>query len=406
MIHMQYPLEGIRVVELGTHVAVPTISRMMADWGAEVIKVENIKGDEWRVNGKAYKLPIVDEENTLFTIQNSNKQFISLDAKSEEGHAILMELIGSADVFMSNVRLKSLIKLGCDYDSLKEKFPRLIFAHLNGYGYKGAGAALPGYDMAALWARTGILADWGNPGDFPIKPPAGFGDAAVSSLLLNGILAALLARAKTGEGCRVTTSLYAAGLWLNHTGVTSTQKEYGNIYPKSRYCPMNPFSHLYECRDHEWLVLTVVDYRKNYAKVMRVLGLEQYAEDERYNTIDEVQKRIREFMTMINEAFMQHDRAEWVEKFAQADIVCCELKHMREATEDPQALENGYFEEVTFPNGHQVLMPTIGVEFSAYDVKRYTPSGVIGRDTEQVLQQKGYSEQQIEELREKGVIRG
>lgn len=405
MSKMKYPLEGIRVVELGTHVAVPTISRIMADWGAEVIKVESIKGDEWRVNGKAYNFPIQDDENPLFTIQNSNKRFISLDAKSEQGNKILKDLISKADVFLSNVRFKSLDRLGCDYESLKSLNPALIYVHLNGYGYEGSDATLPGYDMASLWARTGILADWGNPGDFPIKPPAGFGDAAVSSLLLSGVLAALLARQKTGLGTKITTSLYGAGIWYNHTGIASTQAAYGNIYPKSRYCPMNPFSHLYECRDHEWLVLTVVDFAKGYDKVMKVLGLTEYLGDPRYNTIDAVRSRVEEFMSIVNAAFMTRDRSEWIALFKEADVVCCELKHMREATTDPQALINGYFEEVVFPNGHKALMPNVNVEFSSYGVKKHTPTGRVGRDTISVLTDYGYSLEDLAKLSDEKAIK-
>lgn len=402
---LKFPLEGVKVVEMGTHVSIPTVSRIMADWGAEVIKIENTRGEEWRVNGKAYKLPTIDEENTLFTLQNSNKQFISIDAKSPEGHEILMKLIGDADVFMSNVRAKSLAKLGCDYETLKALYPSLIYVHLSGYGYDGPDASLPGFDMAAFFARTGIMADWGNPGDFPIKPPGGFGDATVSSLLLSGVLAALFARERSGRGTMISSSLYGTGIWYNQTGITCTQEAYGNVYPKSRYCPMNPFSHLYECRDHEWLVLTVVNYNQGYARVMEVLGLEQYVDDPKYNTIEAVQKCTEEFIHMINDAFMKRDRAEWVKLFRQADLVCCELRHMCEATKDPQALENGFFEKVRFANGHEALMPNVNVSFSSYNTRPYSPPGAVGRDTAAVLKKYGYTDEQIRDMLAKGAIR-
>ena len=118
----QGPLVGLRVVELGTHVAVPNVTRAMADCGADVIKVEGLKGEEWRILGKNYGIPYTAEENALFTAQNANKKFIALDLKKEDGKEALLKLLENADVFISNVRLKSLVKMGLDYDSLKEVY--------------------------------------------------------------------------------------------------------------------------------------------------------------------------------------------------------------------------------------------------------------------------------------------
>ena len=153
------PLEGVKVIDLTYFVAGPGAARILADWGADVIKVEGLKGEEWRILGKNYGIPYTAEENALFTAQNANKKFIALDLKKEDGKEALLKLLENADVFISNVRLKSLVKMGLDYDSLKERFPRLIYCHFTGFGYEGPDAARPGFDMAAFWARSGAIVD-------------------------------------------------------------------------------------------------------------------------------------------------------------------------------------------------------------------------------------------------------
>ena len=142
------PLEGIKVVELGTHVAVPMAARLMADWGAEVIKVESLTGDLWRSYGLNVKTPVTDEENPIFAVPNANKRLIALNLKTDKGRE---------DVFMSNVRLKGLKGLGLDYESLSRRFPKLVYFHFTGYGYDGPWAKRPGFDIAAFWSAGAMI---------------------------------------------------------------------------------------------------------------------------------------------------------------------------------------------------------------------------------------------------------
>lgn len=117
------PLEGMKVVELGTHFAVPSVTRILADWGADVVKVEGLKGDAWRIVGRNQKCPIVDDENPFFTVPNANKKFLALNLKDPDGKEAMMKLVADADIFVSNMRLPALTKLGFSYDQLKESFP-------------------------------------------------------------------------------------------------------------------------------------------------------------------------------------------------------------------------------------------------------------------------------------------
>lgn len=398
------PLEGLKVVELGTHFAIPAVARMMADWGAEVIKVEGLSGEAWRVVGRNQKCTITDDENPFFTIPNANKKFLALNLKDPDGKAALMKLIGQADIFLSNMRLPALTKLGFDYDGLKDQFPGLIYVHFSGYGYKGPDAAKPGFDSVAFWARSGSMLDWGTQGNFPFLAPTGAGDAMVASILCAGVLAAVIGKAKTGKGTFVSSSLMGASVWYNNACVVSTQ--YGNTFPKDKDHPANPFGWQYQCADGEWLMIGVVDYADTYRKLMPLFGREDLVDDERFNTIAAVQQHLDEAMPIFREGFMKDTRDNWVERIGAMNIVIGKIGHLSELATDPQAVANGFVVPVTFPSGRTVQMPTIPVEFSAYDTAgRYEPTGAVGRDTQEILAQAGYTQEQIAGLRDKGAAK-
>ena len=187
------PLEGIRVVELATVVAAPTASRVLCAFGAEVIKVETKIGDEMRRAGEFEMVVCEDDKNPLFTIQNSGKRLTSIDLKNPDGKAAFLRLLETADVFLTNVRLPSLGRLGLDYETLHKAYPGLVYAHFSGFGPKGPDAAKPGFDSTAFWLRSGPMADWQVPGSFPFTPTYAFGDMATSSAFLSGILMAIIA---------------------------------------------------------------------------------------------------------------------------------------------------------------------------------------------------------------------
>ena len=398
------PLEGLKVVELGTHFAVPSVSRILADWGAEVVKVESLTGDAWRIVGRNQKCPVVDEENPFFTVPNANKQFLALNLKDEEGKAALIKLIGGADIFVSNMRLPALKKLGFSYDELKEKFPSLIYVHFSGFGYEGPDAALPGFDSVAFWARSGAMLDWGVEGNFPFLAPTGAGDAMVGSILCAGVLAAVIGREKTGKGTFVSSSLMGSSIWYNNAAVVSTQ--YGNKFPKDKDHPANPFGWQYQCSDGEWLMIGVVDYADAYKKIMPLMGHEDLVGDERFNTISAVQKHLDEFMPILRAGFMTDTRDNWVRRISELNIVIGKIGHLSELAHDEQAIANRFVVPVTFPSGKTVQMPTVPVQFSAYEVgDAYAPTGSIGRDDDKILASIGYSAEEIAALKEKGVTK-
>lgn len=398
------PLEGMKVIELGTHFAVPSVTRIMADWGAEVIKVEALKGDAWRVVGRNQRCPVADDENPFFTIPNANKKFMALNLKDPDGKEALMKLIAQADIFISNMRLPALTKMGLAYDQLKDQFPGLIYSHFTGFGYEGPDAALPGFDSVAFWARSGAMVDWGTQGNHPFLAPTGAGDAMAGSILCAGILAAVIGKQKTGKGTFVSTSLMGSSIWYNNAGVVCTQ--YGAVFPKDKDHPANPFGWQYQCADGEWLMIGVADYADAYKRIMPAMGLDELVEDTRFNTISAVQEHMDEFMPILRATFMKDTRDNWVKRIGAANIVIGKIGHLKDLAYDEQAIANKYVVPVTFPSGKTVQMPTIPVLFSAYDVgDRYEPTGVVGRDDDAILSGLGYSAEQIAAMKEKGVTR-
>lgn len=398
------PLEGMRVVELGTHFAVPAVARMLADWGAEVIKVEGLNGDAWRTVGRNQLCSVTDDENPFFTVPNANKKFLALNLKTPEGKEALTKLIGTAEIFLSNMRLPALKKLGFDYETLSSLYPALIYAHFTGYGYKGPDAAKPGFDSVAFWARSGAMLDWGTKGNFPFLAPTGAGDAMTGSILCAGVLAAVLGKQRTGKGTFVSSSLMGSSIWYNNACVVSTQ--YGNQFPKDKDHPANPFGWQYQCADGEWLMIGVVDYADAYRKIMPLFGREDLLEDERFNTITAVQQHLDEAMPIFRAGFMQDTRDHWVERIGALNIVIGKIGHLSELATDPQAVANGFVKPVTFPSGRTVAMPTVPVEFSAYETgEAYEPTGSIGRDTESILMELGYTKEQVATFLTSGVAK-
>mgnify|MGYP002231176569 FL=1 len=176
--------------------------------GADVIRVESTAGDPWRFYGANCGLPITDEENPLFDIYNLGKKDIQLNTKTPEGKEILFHLLDEADVFITNNRLKSLVRSGLDYESLKDRFPKLIYGLVTGYGQTGPDVDAPGYDGVAFFSRSGMLADMAEPSGYPASAPGCIGDGATGAALFGGICAALFDRVRTGKGDFVEISSF------------------------------------------------------------------------------------------------------------------------------------------------------------------------------------------------------
>ncbi|MDO4833898.1 MAG: CaiB/BaiF CoA-transferase family protein [Bacillota bacterium] len=402
------PLEGIKVVEMSTVVAGPTTARMLCSYGADVIKVEGLEGDVMRSGGLHEYTPCDDNLNPLFTIHNSGKKFIALNYKTEEGKKILLELINDADIFITNVREKSLVRNGLDYETLKKANPSLIYAHFKGYGDKGPSANDPGFDISAFWMRSGPLGDWATKGSFPFLPTYAFGDMATSNAFLSGILMALYGREKTGEGTKVNTSLFASGIWCNAIGVVQTQFDHKHMNPDPLR-PTDPFNQTYLCKDGRWIGVYCNEYEMDREKWYGLFGIPEYATDPDYASIAIMQEKdtIENIIRICNEIFLTRTAQEWRDYLSSNNCACEILREQHEVSKDPQAIENGYMVPVEFAdeNHTTVMMPSPPISFSNYDRKEYRPTGSIGENTSEILESMGYTPEEIRALKDAGAVR-
>lgn len=399
------PLEGIKIVDLTTYLAAPTTARVLGEWGADCIKIESAKGDPARTQGAVFNMPFTDEENLAFDVANMNKRFITLNLKTEKGLEICYKLLEQADIFVTNTRTKSLVKLGLDYDTLKEKFPKLIFAQVLGYGENGPEKDTAGFDVTCYMARGGVFGTTVNKGDAPMIPTNGFGDFQVSLALASGICAALYKREKTGEGDKITVGLHHAAVYALSTGIISAQ--YGNQYPKSRKEVPNPFNNVFRTKDEKWVCICCPEYDRDYKKIMTLLGRGDLAEDPRYLHCAEVNQKglNREVVDILDAAVAQFTRGELMKLFKENDLPCEAAYEPADIYEDEQAHANDVLARIPYPSGER-FMPTSPVKFQSLGIPEYRIGGSQGAHTIQVLKELGYGDGEIQSILEEGAATG
>lgn len=405
---MQLPLEGIKIVELATIIAAPTASRVLCDFGADVTKIEDTSGDLMRLSGEWQGLPVEADFNPLFTVTNTGKKLVSINLKRPEGLEIMLKLLEDADVFITNIRMGGLRRLGLDYDALRERFPGLIFAHLSGYGIDGPDSNAPGYDLAAFWMRPGPLMDWREGDVFPMSPSYGFGDMATSSAIVSGVLMALLARQSTGRGTLVGSSLYAGGIWCNSVDVIAGQEKFGVVRECDPLRPAEPFWAYYKCKDERYIGIFCKDFYTQHEMYADLLGIGDLAGKPEFKDVKNLQKSdiIVEAVTRLNEIFLGKTSQEWAQLFEEHDIPYSHARTAGDVTKDAQAIENGYVEELTFPNGETAYLTTPPLSFSEYGRRPYKSCGKVGQDTDEVLAGLGYTAEQIKQMKTSGTVVG
>jgi len=403
---MRKPLEGIKVVELTTYVAAPVCGRMLSDFGADVIKIESAAGDGWRYLQVSPTFKSNQDENPQFDIYNSGKKCISINLKAPEGIEFMMKLLADADIFLTNTRTKSLKKLGLDYDTLKEKFPKLIYAVVTGFGEKGPDADSPGYDNVAFWTKTGFILDMNVSPDnpYPVDTPAGVGDSITGTALLTGILAAVYNRGFTGKGDYVTASLYGTGIWMMGAMVIKTQERYAAKYPMARSKAW-PFNQNYQCGDGNWIRLAILDCAKYGRRFLEAIGCDDLIDDGEYTKFADMKVTTAEALVRFEAAFKTKTAAEWIEILRNNDIVCDPLAHFSDVSKAEQAWANEYVEKFVFRNGAECVMPVNALRMGSQPTPHSEPAPRLAQNTAEVMRAYGYSEEQIADYAAKGAVK-
>lgn len=397
-------LSGVKVVEMSTYLAGPICARILGDWGADVVKVEGMRGDPVRSLGMNLLSPVDDDENPVFFFANANKRIISLNQRVDEGREVMRKLVNEADVFITNNREDALKAMGLDFETLKEKNPRLIFAHVLGYGEKGPHANRPAFDFTTYFARSGFMNVMPDAETVPTYNVPGFGDLQLSMFLAGGVAAALYNREKTGKGDYVNTSLYHIGIY--DLGIIMAGEPYASIYPISRRVPLSPIVCTYKCSDGEWYYLGCSDYNIYFPKICRVLGLDKWADDEEYASIMGMLSNAEEIRTTFDEKFIHKTSFEWETIFSDADIPGERVYKLQDVLKDEQAWANDFLVDVKFGSGNSSPLVTTPVRFRSAGTFDYRLPGGVGCNTDEILGEIGFSKEDIEKMKENKIVNG
>ena len=401
---MNTTLSGLKVVELSTFIAVPACARFFADNGADVIKVEARGGDAVRWNGTSEGRSDSPYENTTFDLENANKRGIVLNLKSAEGREILFKLLDGADVFLTNWRPQALEKNGLTYDALHEKFPKMVYGTLTGYGDKGPDKDLPGYDFTAYWARGGVMDSLRQKDEWPINLIPGMGDHQAGLFLAAGVMAALFNAQRTGVGERVSVNLLHSSIWVQSIMLQAAQyTDMGQKYPISRRTADNPFNCAYKTRDGRFMQISMPPFDMFYPKFMPLIGRADLVGNPRY-TMDNITKNKlhSEVIDILTEAFEQKTVAEWDEILTENDIPHSVAQSWEEVLADRQARAADVYYEMDYPTGNTRSLVRQPI-FIGAELPEYKMAPLLGEHSEEILRQLGYGEEQLAALHDSGV---
>lgn len=396
---MDKPLEGVKVVEFSYFVAGPSTAMNLADWGAEVIKVEPPFGDPGHRRDENGKITVRDE---YFNVYNRHKKDIVLNTKDPRGLEITYKLLEDADVFMTSFRPNALKKMGLDWETVHKKFPKVIYANITGFGEEGPDKDDPGFDTVAFWGRSGLTQDIINRGNDVLIPPVAFGDLLAGSVLAGAIGTALYHRERTGEAEKVSLALYSLGLYALSYLVFDVQT--GGSYPMSRFEPALPMMATFKCKDGEWLYMANVDHEKHYNDLMHALGREDMVDNPKFASRTACQKNKVEFIKEMDKEFAKYTRPEAMDLLTSVDIAYSPIRHVKDNIDDPQALANDFLLPMNMRDGITALVPSTPIRYGGMEMESVGMPPLMGQDTFEVLKEAGYSDDDLKTFLDEKVI--
>jgi crotonobetainyl-CoA:carnitine CoA-transferase CaiB-like acyl-CoA transferase len=403
---MTMPLEGIRVVDWTIWQQGPVASVMLGDLGAEVIKVEErVGGDPGRGILRAQGLDLSDRPNFYFEANNRNKRSLTVDLKHPDGVEIVRRLADRADVFVQNFRKGVAGRLGLDAATLRARNPRLIYASATGYGPEGPESGAPSFDYLGL-ARSGIMLAAGEPDDPPLAIAGGIADQMGAVMLAYGILAALLAREKTGRGQEVDASHLGSMAWLQGLGLSS-RLMLGRALPRvPRAYATNPLWNHYRCADGEWLALSMLQADRYWPRFCEVLGIPEAATDERFATMLDRMGNAGACVALLDATFATRPRAEWIERLAAGgDFIVSIVNSVDQLPDDPQVQANHYVTTFQHPAFGATQVVGVPVHLSDTPGQLRLPAPEFGQHTEEILTGLlGYTWDDVARLKDHEVI--
>jgi crotonobetainyl-CoA:carnitine CoA-transferase CaiB-like acyl-CoA transferase len=398
-------LEGLHVVDLASFIAGPAAATVLGDFGADVVKVEPPHmGDAYRSLSRIPPNPQVEGVNYPWQLDNRNKRSIALNLKSPGARPVLESLVRWADVLVTNFPPHTREKLGLDYDALAPLNPRLIYADVTGFGEEGPDAHLPGFDVTAYWARSGLM-DLTRQRDVPPAMNAfGSGDHSTAITLFAGIMTALYRREKTGQGARVTASLLAEGAWAASMWLQAVLVGAKPPRPIDRSDPPNALGNTYRTADDRWIVLVFVNEDKQVPLFLKAIGHPEAAENPRYADTPSRRAHAAEIVALLDKTFATRSLAEWRELLDAVGLTYGVVQTLDECAQDPQLHANRVFVPIDDGSDDPHLTIDSPVRLDQEQKVRPGPAPDLGEHTESVLRDLGFDAAGIEELRKADAV--
>ncbi len=393
-------LEGIRIIEVTQWVAAPAAGALLADWGAEVIHIEHpVRGDAMRGLSNVGGMGM----DWLFELDNRNKKSVTLDISKKEGQAVLHRLLEKADVFITSLRPSELERYNLEYSVLRKLNPRLIYASLTGYGRKGPEREKRGYDVTAFWAQSGFMASLREPERPPIFPRGGMGDHTTSIAMACGITTALFAREKSGVGQEVDVSLYNTGVWVLSVDMSCALAT-GEFPPLRKRSETPAMTNVYQTKDTKWIYFAHLQQDPYWSAFCQALELQPIENNERFTSMEGRMTHNDELFALVEAAMSKRTLAEWLPILDNYGLIYAAVKDAADIAKDEQARVNDFFATAEHPTLGSVKLVANPIKLTKTPASIKTTAPQFSQHTEEVLQESGYSWDDIARLKEQGII--
>ncbi len=402
---MAAPLDGIRVIEVSNWLAAPASTALMADLGAEVIKIEPPGGEIFR--GFSLRSMGYDHDfatNYAFELDNRGKKSITVDLNKPGGSELVQKLAATCDVFVTNLIHKRALRYGLTFEDVVGSNPGVVYASLSGYGSDGPDQDRAGYDYSAFWARSGIMGLLAEPDAPPPLCRGGQGDHTTALNILSAVLAALRMKDQTGEGQRVEVTLQATGMWTIAGDMSAALVSKMEAPRISRNMPTHPVWNSYLCSDDRWvLVVNPIPFPNAWPQFCEMIGKPDWAADERYATIPGLVVASCELTAEADVVFATKTSVEWGADMDARGIIWAPVATVPEVITDPQVREMGWITEVDSEFG---TFETLDTPFKLYgtDTGVRGPAPSPGQHTFEVLSQYGIADDELDTLATNGVL--
>lgn len=401
------PLAGVRVVEVASWTFVPAAGAVLAEWGADVVKVERLEGGDPQRGLIATGVVPEAESGVDYLIEqpNHNKRSLALDLKHPEGRRVLLDLCARSDVFLTNWLPGPRRRAGIDVADVRAANPDIIYVRGTGQGVRGPDAERGGYDGSAFWARAGMVDQLTTADDpyGPTQPPA-FGDLIGGQTIAGGIAAALFRRATTGVPSVVDVSLLGIGMWMMSPGIVSQRGRTGpSLRPPTREEAPNPVANRYRTRDGRVVHLVMLQAGRFWPEVARAIGRPDLADDPRFADAEALRRHHPEARAVLEQAFGARTLEGWRTVLEGVDGVWAVAQTPAEVHHDPQAAANGYLAEVPSGEGPAFRLVSNPVQFDEAPAA-LTAAPAFGEHTEEILAELGLDTEAVLALKIAGAV--